>query len=164
MDRLWSPWRLPYVTASKPDVGCIFCAARAGGADSLVVFEGARCYVIMNLYPYNNGHLMVVPFRHVSSFAALTADEMHETGILIQRAEVALTEAYQPHGINIGVNLGKSAGAGVLDHVHVHVVPRWSGDTNFMTVIGEARVLPEDLRSSMERLRPIFQRLDTVSG
>jgi ATP adenylyltransferase len=105
----------------------------------------------MNLYPYNNGHLMVVPFRHVSSFAALTADEMHETGILIQRAEVALTEAYQPHGINIGVNLGKSAGAGVLDHVHDHLVPRSSGDTNIMTVSAEERVSPEDAEGSALR-------------
>jgi ATP adenylyltransferase len=165
MDRLWSPWRLPYVTGSKPDVGCIFCAAaRAIESDPLVVFKGAACYIIVNLYPYNNGHLMVVPFRHVPSFAALSIDEVHETANLIQRAELALTEAYQPHGINIGVNLGKSAGAGVLDHVHVHVVPRWSGDTNFMTVIGDARVLPEDLHASVERLRPIFQRLSTAAS
>jgi len=166
MERLWSPWRLPYVTGSKPEAGCVFCLA-GGTADqggqphpeSLVVFSGATCYIVLNLYPYNNGHLMVVPFRHAASLAALTGEELHELAVLTQRSEVALTEAYQPHGMNIGVNLGKPAGAGVLDHVHVHVVPRWNGDTNFMTVVGEVRVLPEDLSESAKRLRPLFERL-----
>jgi ATP adenylyltransferase len=103
---------------------------------------------------------MVVPRRHIGSLAALTADEMVEVGVLTQRCETALGEAYRPQGFNIGVNLGKSAGAGVLDHVHVHVVPRWSGDTNFMTVVGDMRVLPESLGESAARLRPIFNRLD----
>jgi ATP adenylyltransferase len=160
VDRLWSPWRLEYITRSdKPD-GCIFCLdTRPGEAASLLVFEGRTSYVILNLYPYNNGHLMVVPFRHVGSLAALTPDEMVEVGVLTQRCETALEEAYRPHGFNIGVNLGKPAGAGVLDHVHVHVVPRWNGDTNFMTVVGDMRVLPESLGDSAARLRPIFTRL-----
>lgn len=168
MERLWSPWRLEYVARTEPETGCIFCLppaapGRAPAPDdprrALVVFEGTTCYVILNLYPYNNGHLMVVPHRHVATFGALSAEELLETGVLIQRAEAALTEAYQPHGFNVGVNLGKSAGAGVLEHIHVHVVPRWNGDTNFMSVVGSMRVLPEDLGSSAGRLRPIFERL-----
>jgi ATP adenylyltransferase len=155
MDRLWSPWRLEYVTRGDATSECIFCVRQA----DLVVFEGAAAYVILNLYPYNNGHLMVVPNRHVATLGALTDAELREIGVLAQRAEAALTEAYQPHGLNVGINLGKSAGAGILEHLHVHVVPRWSGDTNFMTTIGEMRVLPEELGASAARLRPIFARL-----
>ena len=162
MDRLWSPWRLAYVTRSEPDAGCIFCDAThppESDSDSLIVFRGTTCYVVLNLYPYNNGHLMVVPYRHLATFAALSVEEVTELGLLIQRSETALAEAYRPHGFNIGVNLGKPAGAGVLDHLHVHVVPRWNGDTNFMTVVGEMRVLPENIHASAARLRPIFERL-----
>ena len=171
MDRLWSPWRLDYITGGGQTTGCIFCLpaeapAKAGGVsrppepDSLVIFDGSACYVLLNLYPYNNGHLMVVPYRHVATLAGLTSDEMNEIGRLMQRCEAVLTEAYQPHGFNVGINLGKPAGAGVLDHVHVHVVPRWSGDTSFMTVVGDMRVLPEDLGASAARLRPIFAKLN----
>jgi ATP adenylyltransferase len=160
MDRLWSPWRLAYVTSSGDQPGCIFCAAiTAGDADPLVLFRGTTCFVILNLYPYNNGHLMVVPNRHIASLAAATAEELGELGRLSQTAEIALTEAYQPHGMNLGVNLGKAAGAGVLDHLHLHLVPRWNGDTNFMTSVGEVRVLPEQLDQTAGRLRPIFERL-----
>ena len=138
----------------------MFClAADSPEPDPLIVFRGTRCFVILNLYPYNNGHLMVVPNRHVATLAALSPEELAEVGLLTQRCEIALTEAYTPQGMNVGINLGKSAGAGVLDHIHVHVVPRWGGDTNFMTVVGEMRVLPEDLASSARRLRPIFERL-----
>jgi len=163
MDRLWSPWRMAYVTRGDDggEVGCVFCEALAlPEPDSLLVFTGTACYVVLNLYPYNNGHLMVVPFRHVASLSGLTGAEMDEIGRLTQRCEIALTEAYHPHGLNVGINLGKPAGAGVLDHVHVHVVPRWNGDTNFMTIVGEMRVLPENLGASAARLRPIFARLD----
>jgi ATP adenylyltransferase len=156
------------VTGKKAP-GCVFCLppvalAKEDQADaidqrSLIVFEGRCCYVILNLYPYNNGHLMVVPYRHVPTLASLTSEELQETALLTQRAETALSEAYQPQGINVGINLGKSAGAGVENHLHVHLVPRWTGDTNFMTVVGEMRVLPEDLASSAARLRPIFARL-----
>ena len=152
---------------------CVFCLAAAtlasradsahtsGADDPLIVCTGRLAYVILNLYPYNNGHLMVVPHRHVGSLAALSSEEVMEIGVLTQRSETALTEAYGPQGINVGINLGKAAGAGVLDHLHVHVVPRWTGDTNFMTVVGEARVLPESLDASAQRLRPIFARLTT---
>jgi ATP adenylyltransferase len=160
MDRLWSPWRLEYIAGGKPKTGCIFCeATRETESSSLIVFKGDTCYVILNLYPYNNGHVMVVPYRHLATFGDLAIEELTEIGVLIQRAEAALFEAYQPHGFNIGVNLGKPAGAGVLDHLHVHIVPRWNGDTNFMTVVGEMRVLPENIGASAERLRPIFERL-----
>ena len=159
MDRLWSPWRLEYVTRGDAKSGCIFCLPLDQHSVPLVVFEGRSCYVILNLYPYNNGHLMVVPNRHVATFAALAVEEIAEIGLLLQRSEVALNEAYQPHGLNVGVNLGKPAGAGVLEHLHVHVVPRWNGDTNFMTVVGEMRVLPENIGDSAARLRPIFARL-----
>jgi ATP adenylyltransferase len=159
LEHLWSPWRLEYVTGAKQSE-CVFCVAPTHpDSDSLIVFRGTLCYVILNLYPYNNGHLMVVPFRHVANLASLSADELSEIGVLTQRSEVALNEAYTPQGINVGINLGKPAGAGVLDHLHVHLVPRWNGDTNFMTVVGEMRVLPESLASSAARLRPIFATL-----
>ena len=164
MDRLWSPWRLEYITGGGQKTGCVFCEVpRPPEPESLVLFEGSACYVVLNLYPYNSGHLMVVPYRHVATLAGLTGDEMHEVGQLTQQCEVALTEAYQPHGFNVGINLGASAGAGVRDHVHVHMVPRWSGDTNFMPVIANTRVLPEELGASASKLRPIFAKLNRAS-
>jgi ATP adenylyltransferase len=159
VDRLWSPWRLEYVTGSKPDAGCVFCDASRRAAEPLIVYQRPLCFVILNLYPYNNGHVLVVPGRHTPTLGSLTPEELHEMADLMQLSERVLLEAYQPHGINVGVNLGKPAGAGVLDHVHMHVVPRWNGDTNFMTVIGETRVLPEDLAHSAARLKPIFEKL-----
>jgi ATP adenylyltransferase len=160
VDYLWSPWRLIYVTGGATTGTCVFCEAQhSGEATSLVVFQGAECFVILNLFPYNNGHLMVVPNRHIGSLAEATPPELCEMMELTQRAEIALNEAYAPHGLNVGINLGKPAGAGILDHVHIHVVPRWNGDTNFMTVVGRTRVLPEDLPATADRLRPIFERL-----
>lgn len=161
MERLWSPWRLAYVTGTTEARDCIFCDAltRADG-ERLVLLRGATCFVILNLYPYNNGHLMVVPNRHVPTLSGLTPDEAGEVMRLTQLAERALQEGYQPQGLNIGVNLGRAAGAGIVDHVHVHLVPRWNGDTNFMSVVGDVRVLPEDLEQTADRLRPIFERLD----
>ena len=159
MERLWAPWRLDYVAGGESKQGCVFCLQSRPDAASLLLYEGSTCYVILNLYPYNNGHLMVVPYRHVATLAGLTPAELQEVALLAQRAETALTEAYRPHGINVGVNLGKAAGAGVLEHLHVHLVPRWDGDTNFMTVVADMRVLPEDPASSAARLKPIFARL-----
>jgi ATP adenylyltransferase len=159
MDHLWSPWRLSYVTDGAPRSGCVFCDAFAGRDDSLVVFRGKTCFVILNKFPYNNGHLMVVPDRHVASLSDLAPEEQAELIALAGRAEIALLEAYAPHGLNMGINLGKPAGAGILDHLHMHVVPRWNGDTNFMTVVGETRILPEELSEAAVRLRPIFERL-----
>ena len=135
------------------------CGPEDDDAAPLIVFRGSSCFVILNLFPYNNGHLMVVPNRHVASLGDTTADERVELMDLTRRAEAALTEAYAPHGMNMGINLGKPAGAGVPGHLHMHVVPRWSGDTNFMTVVGQTRVLPEELPATAEKLRPIFERL-----
>ncbi len=160
MHRLWSPWRLAYVAGSGGgDKGCIFCHLDQPGRDELVLVRGRVAYVILNLYPYNNGHLMVVPNRHIASLALMTDEEQREVMRLTCNAEVALAEAYAPQGLNVGINVGRPAGAGVVDHVHVHVVPRWNGDTNFMTAIGNTRVLPEDLSATKTRLQPIFQRL-----
>lgn len=160
MEHLWSPWRLEYITGERSSTGCVFCNAQSDpGADSLVVFRGATCFVILNLFPYNNGHLMVIPNRHIASLSVASPDELRELMDLTRTCEMALTEAYAPHGLNMGINLGKPAGAGVLDHVHMHVVPRWSGDTNFMTVVGRTRVLAEELPGTAARLRPIFEKL-----
>jgi ATP adenylyltransferase len=159
MDRLWSPWRSAYVTSASQDTDCIFCNTIHEGRDELVIVRGRVAYVILNLYPYNNGHLMVVPNRHVPSLHALTAEEREELMRLARDGEVALNEAYAPQGINVGINLGRAAGAGVVDHLHIHLVPRWTGDTNFMSSIGETRVLPEDLATTKKRLQPIFERL-----
>jgi ATP adenylyltransferase len=152
-------------SAKRPD--CVFCAAQDQSTDSeaplaqasLVVYRGRTCFVILNLYPYNSGHVLVVPNRHVRSLAGATPEELCELIELARLSELALTEAYSPHGINMGINLGKPAGAGILDHVHMHVVPRWNGDTNFMSVVGVTRVLPEELPDSAAKLRPIFERL-----
>src|SRR5947207_630140 len=161
MEHLWAPWRSAYVTgAGGGNTGdCIFCNTAEPGRNELILVRGRVSFVILNLYPYNNGHLMVVPNRHAPNLATLSADEQADLMRLTRHAEIALTEAYAPHGINVGINLGKSAGAGVLDHLHVHLVPRWNGDTNFMTAIGGTRVLPEDLAQSAAKLRPIFERL-----
>lgn len=160
MERLYSPWRLAYVTAADSPAACIFCEPEAAETQApLVVASGTRCYVILNLYPYNSGHLMVVPRRHAASLSELDDDELIELMRFTQRAERALTEVYRPHGINVGLNLGRAAGAGVADHLHIHLVPRWMGDTNFMSVVGDVRVLPEEVPESARRLRPVFARI-----
>ena len=140
--------------SSNPTPECVFCDALARiETEPLVVHRGHHAFVILNKYPYNNGHLMVVPKRHVGRLAHLSTGELSEFIGLTQAAERALAQAYTPHGFNMGLNLGKPAGAGVLDHLHMHVVPRWNGDTNFMTVIGETRVLPEELAATATRMR-----------
>jgi ATP adenylyltransferase len=160
LERLWSPWRLAYVSGSGEPKGCVFCDAQADEeAASLVLFRGPTCFVILNLYPYNNGHLMVVPNRHVAALALATPEELAEMMRLTQAAEIVLSEAYRPQGLNVGMNLGRSAGAGIADHMHIHVVPRWAGDTNFMSVVGNVRVVPEALEQTAARLRPGFDRV-----
>ena len=153
--------------SSTAPSGCIFCDAPPSGVDGagrserdhLLLVHGRTCYVILNLYPYNNGHLMVVPRRHIGSLASATTDELAEMMAFTRDGEAALSEAYRPEGINVGINLGRSAGAGIVDHIHIHLVPRWTGDTNFMSVVGNTRVLPEDMTATAARLRPIFERL-----
>ena len=167
MERLWSPWRLDYVTgvATAPGDGCVFCSARARSEpESLIVMRGLTCFVVLNLYPYNNGHVMVVPNRHFGSLAEASRQELTELMTMTRRAEIALTEAYRPQGMNMGINLGRAAGAGVPGHLHMHVVPRWDGDTNFMTVVGSTRVVPEEPPQTLERLTPIFKRLAAEEG
>ena len=142
------------MTRSEEPAGCVFCIAKTiGDGQQLIVHEGTLAYVILNKFPYNGGHLMVVPHRHVAKM------ELSEMAKLTQLCERVLTEAYSPQGINVGMNLGRPAGAGIVDHLHIHLVPRWNGDTNFMTVVGEVRVLPEELPKTAERLRPIFKKL-----
>ncbi len=165
MERLWSPWRHAYVTREAEPAGCVFCLAPAESDAQLLIVHTARTgFVILNLYPYNGGHLMVVPKRHVATLAGLHDDELVEMARLTQLAEIALTETYRPQGMNVGINLGRPAGAGIVDHVHVHLVPRWNGDTNFMPVVGNVRVLPEDLFTTADRLRPVFARLAAASS
>ena len=161
MERLYASWRHAYVTRKGDHTGaCVFCEAqRSAEGGSLIVHDGATAFVILNLFPYNSGHLLVVPRRHVASLAALTRHEITETAELTQACERVLTEVYEPQGINVGMNLGRPAGAGVADHLHVHLVPRWTGDTNFMTVVGGVRVLPEEIVQTAARVRPAFARL-----
>ena len=159
MEHLWSPWRLAYIQGASDATGCVFCEALTrDDAAPLILHRGRTCFVILNLFPYNSGHLMVVPNRHVASLADATPEELADVMALTRVAELALTEAFAPHGMNMGINLGKPAGAGILDHLHMHVVPRWNGDTNFMTVVGRTRVLPEELPQVAEKLRPLFAR------
>jgi ATP adenylyltransferase len=162
LDRLFAPWRGEYVGAHAPapgSEGCVFCRAvgQAGEPGSLVVHLSAHSVVLMNLFPYNSGHVMVAPRRHIASLGAATAEELADIWGLAQRLERVLTQAYRPHGLNLGMNLGRAAGAGVADHIHLHVVPRWNGDANFMTVVGETRVIPEDPVAACARLREIWE-------
>ena len=148
--RLWAPWRIEYIKGPKQDE-CIFCERR-----DYVVFEGERCLVMLNAYPYTNGHVMVSPYEHVPSLEELGDETLLELMQLVKRSQGAIREAYGPEGFNIGVNQGKVAGAGIEEHVHMHVVPRWGGDTNFMPVIADTRVLPQSLDDSLRELRAAF--------
>lgn len=160
LERLYTPWRLAYVTGAAKSSDCVFCAAqRSSDAEALIVLRGVTSFVILNLFPYNNGHLMVVPNRHIATLVDAQPEELNEMMELTRLSEIALREAFEPQGLNVGINLGKAAGAGILEHLHIHLVPRWSGDTNFMTVIGQTRVLPQELPVTADRLRPIFERL-----
>lgn len=157
MERLWTPWRMEYIRASgtEDQAGCIFCDLPAAGDDerARILTRLERAFVILNTYPYNPGHLMVAPLRHVGELEELTGDELADTNELLRRSIGALKREVQPHGFNVGMNLGRIAGAGIPDHIHWHVVPRWNGDTNFMPVIGQTKVLPELLDETYARLR-----------
>lgn len=157
MDRLCTPWRYAYVSGQLKEDGCVFCT-RLGGDDAanFVLYRGRGWYVILNLYPYNNGHLLLVLNRHVGGLTDLAAAELTEMGSLLAAMERSLRRVYAPQGINCGYNAGASAGAGVPDHFHLHMLPRWAGDTSFMTTVGGTRVMPETLPMSWERLRPVL--------
>jgi len=159
--RIWAPWRLKYVkSAGGEDGGCIFCDFPAEGperdAENLIVHRGERCFVILNKFPYTNGHLMVAPYEHIGSLPDVPSETSAEMIALAQRGVTALQEAYEPEGFNVGINQGKVAGAGVEHHIHTHVVPRWGGDTNFMPVIADTRVMPQSLADSYEALAGSF--------
>jgi len=154
VDHLWSPWRYRYVTAGEKPQGCIFCAmaARHDDATQLIVYRARHNFVVLNRYPYTGGHVMVVPYTHSASLALTPPESLTELILLAQRAETLLHQAYRCPGMNMGFNLGECAGAGVAQHLHFHVVPRWPGDANFMTAVGETRVIPEDLAESYRKL------------
>jgi ATP adenylyltransferase len=158
MDRLWSPWRYRYVSTASPSDACIFCTKPAANDDesTLIVYRAKLNYIILNLFPYTTGHLMIVPYEHVASLTEAQPDTLAEMMQLTVRAEKALGETYKPRGMNIGLNLGEAAGAGVAGHLHLHALPRWYGDVNFMTAVAETRVLPEDLKTTYARLKAAF--------
>lgn len=160
MQHLFTPWRYSYITASSPDSDCFFCAAARNpdDPDGLVVHVSRHHLVMLNLHPYSNGHVMVAPLAHVATPLDCDGEACGEFWPLVMKTQQVLAEAYRPHGFNLGMNVGAPAGAGVPGHFHFHLVPRWTGDTNFMTVLAQTRLIPEDLRQSRERLRALFAR------
>jgi ATP adenylyltransferase len=157
MEHIFSPWRYKYIASADKETGCVFCRARGGNdRDFLIVHRGDLNFIILNLYPYTSGHLMIVPYEHTDSLAAVDDRTTAEMMEMAKRAQTALEAEYHPDGFNIGMNLGRSAGAGVADHIHLHVVPRWTGDANFVSIVGETRVLPEDLVTTYEKLKRNF--------
>lgn len=161
MDRVFAPWRLAFVSKDEKPAGCIFCAFQADADEAtdranLVLGRTAHSFAVLNKYPYTSAHLMVIPRRHTAEFSSLSAEELADLNGLLQHAEREVRAEYRPHGINLGMNLGSAAGAGIADHLHWHVVPRWGGDTNFMTAVGDTRVIVELLDETWRRLRPRF--------
>jgi ATP adenylyltransferase len=155
MDYLWTPWRYVYVSSTEKTGGCVFCDAprEKDDAKALIVHRGKHCFVILNAYPYTPGHVMIVPYSHLDELQKLPAEAAQEMMALSQRMETVLRELYRPDGINLGMNIGKAAGAGIAGHIHMHVLPRWVADANFMSVVGETRILPETLQVTWERMR-----------
>ena len=162
MERLWAPWRLQYVTQEKHEGGCIFCDKPLLGDDraAFIVRRGKSAYVILNAFPYNNGHIMVAPFAHISALEELPPETIHEMMDLAQQCARVFKASFSPDGLNLGFNLGSAAGAGIKDHLHLHIVPRWAGDTNFMPVVADVRVIPQSLDRTYEQLAEGFAKLD----
>lgn len=158
MNHLWSPWRMEYIENNNKEDGCVFCNAQAmeDSAENLITFRGEYSYVILNRFPYTSGHLMVIPFEHKPNLEELDPATRAEMMELTSRCTTVLKDIYKPQGFNLGVNIGEAAGAGVLGHVHIHIVPRWKGDTNFMSSVGETRVLPESLEDTYKRVKKAF--------
>jgi len=159
MKVIWAPWRMEYILSNQKQGPCIFCPGddRNQDEERLILFVGILSMVMMNRYPYNNGHLLVAPVRHVGTLESLTEDEMLDLLGMVRTSISALKELMNPEGFNVGLNLGKVAGAGVEEHLHFHIVPRWNGDTNYMTVVGAVRVIPEHIRETYKKLLPYFQ-------
>jgi ATP adenylyltransferase len=159
MDFIWSPWRYTYLASggSRP-ASCVFCVTedRTHDAERLIVFRGIHNFVILNLFPYTSGHVMVAPYEHLDNIGAAKPEQLSEMMQLSQRVIAALQKLYRPEGFNLGMNLGAAAGAGIREHFHLHVVPRWTGDANFMTITGETRILPEELHTTYERLKAVL--------
>lgn len=162
MQRLWTPWRMEYILSEKSD-GCIFCEMLEAGDDRAchILHRGQRAFAVLNRYPYNNGHLMVVPYEHVATLEDLDDETLLDLMRLVNKGLAALRQTMNPDGFNIGANVGKAAGAGVEDHVHIHVVPRWEGDTNFMAVLAGTRMVPEMLSQTCDRLTAVFEESET---
>ena len=160
MDYIFTPWRYAYVTGAGKSTSCIFCDALKAGNDreAWIVYRGQYSFIILNTFPYTSGHIMVVPYEHVDELQKLTSDAAHEIMDLSRKIETVLREVYNPDGINLGMNIGKAAGAGVAGHIHMHVLPRWTADSNFITVVGETRILPESLEVTYDRLLPFFSK------
>lgn len=158
MNHLWSPWRMKYIENNEKEDGCVFCIAHAkeDSAANLIAFRGERAFVILNLYPYTSGHLMVVPFEHAATLEELDSATRAEMMELTSQCMSVLRKTYRPQAFNMGANIGEAAGAGVPGHVHIHIVPRWGGDTNFMSALGETRVLPESLEDTYKRVHEEF--------
>jgi ATP adenylyltransferase len=165
MDFLFTPWRYAYVTTADQSLGCLFCrvlqppegqSQAESDAKNMIVHRGRHCFVILNTFPYTSGHVMVVPYQHVDQLLKLPAPAAQEMMELTQKMEGILRELYRPDGLNLGMNLGKAAGAGVAGHIHMHVLPRWIADASFMSVVGETRILPEDLATTYRRIREKF--------
>ena len=163
MERLWSPWRLEYILADK-DESCIFCQAIEENADerNLVLHRGESCFIILNRYPYNNGHLMIVPYEHVDTLEGLPEDALSELMLMINKGIALLRETMCPDGFNVGMNLGRSAGAGIAEHVHIHIVPRWEGDTSFMAVTTGTRTIPEVLGDTYQKLKDCLEKAQSI--
>ncbi len=160
MKTLWAPWRLDYILAPKPDE-CVFCLPEHTEEDEerLILYRGKFNFVIMNKFPYNNGHIMVTPYRHAMSMLELEQQELHECMDILQQCVRLLTDRFAPQGINIGLNIGEAAGAGIREHMHFHLVPRWNGDSSFMAVMDETRVIPEHLNATYAALKPYFAQI-----
>jgi ATP adenylyltransferase len=158
LETWFTPWRYPYLMSSRSDEGCVFCAIRDSAADreNLVLRRGLHCYIVINRYPYSNGHVMVVPFEHCALLESVSVPARAEMIELAAQCESALRSCYNPGGFNLGMNVGKSAGAGIAEHIHLHVLPRWGGDTNFISVVGGTRIIPEALHDTYERLLPLL--------
>jgi ATP adenylyltransferase len=155
MDYLWTPWRYAYVTTAEKISGCVFCDLLQAGDDerARIVLRGKHNFIILNTFPYTSGHIMVVPYAHVDELRKLSAEAAHEMMDFSQRLESVLRTLYSPNGINVGMNIGQAAGAGVAGHIHMHMLPRWIADSNFMTVVGESRILPESLEMTYQRIK-----------
>jgi ATP adenylyltransferase len=160
MDYLWTPWRYAYVSGTEKTAGCVFCDALKGNDDAkmFIVHRGQHCYVILNAYPYTPGHVMIVPYAHLDELQKLPTEGANEMMALSQQMESLLRELYHPDGINLGMNIGKAAGAGIAGHIHMHVLPRWVADSNFLSVIGETRILPETLEVTWKRMKAAMEK------